>query len=1010
MTAGQRSDGSWVAIDSQRSWEPTATSCWALRRARDLGLAVEEGTETRAAMFLQRAFLSAGAADNDPKAVILHALSLTGSAEFAHVNRLYRERNTLSNPALAYTALTLANMGRTDMAGELLDVLAGRAKEVLGRVPMVYWEGSAHHPWLGDDMEATAMASLAFSRIRPDTTLVRPSVDWLLDRRGAGAVRPAKARGPVVAAVAGYFQRARQAGQDYRLAIAVNDHDLRTLQVVGPGETLAIPVPDAHLRSGENIVRFAMQGRDEYAYGVTLSGFSVVMTDPGTIRPGVGSRQYFHDTLRYKGRSIGAPSTSLVEKIEVGQRVRVQVNFFNHYYVDYLVVEEPLPAGMVLVPGSIQSSAAHVRIEADRLLFYYEPRRLDGRIGYEVIGHAGGSYRVPPTVIRDVMDPVKMRIGSVAELTVLDPGAASDDPYKMNRPEYFALGRLHFEDGEYAGALRYLGHLFREQPDYQERDLARMLLWIHTADGFYDARRIVQVFEILRERYPQLEIPFDRILIVGRAYHDLDEFERAALVYRATIDVSFLNDAHLSALLEDEGQFLGSIDYMRALWREYPDTAEVSTAYFGLSQALYRKAPTAHELAKTPQRPIQLPGHARAALEIPPTRIDLLEEAIRLLESFMTLYPANPLADDAAFSMANAYLDLTLYEKVIELSQRYRQWYGDSEYASGFEYMRALGHFWRLEYEPALAAAKQVAGGDSRDRDFATYIVGQIYHAQEKPAEAIEWYRRVREHYADAAESIRYFERQHIGLDEVALFQPGEAVEVTLRYRNIAEAAVQVYRVDLMKLYLREKSLAKMADVNLAGIQPEYSETFALGDGLDYVDKTRTLNLDLDDEGAYLLIVRGDDLFASGMVLVTPLAIDVQEDAVSGRVRVYLRDEILRRPVANVHVKAIGSEGGRFREGDTDLRGLFIADAIRGRATVIARDDHARYAFYRGEQWLGAAPEDRAPPTPEPAEPAKLDYQRSLREGQQSIQMLNYEAYDQMRRNVQRGVQIQQAR
>ena len=52
------------------------------------------------------------------------------------------------------------------------------------------------------------------------------------------------------------------------------------------------------------------------------------------------------------------------------------------------------------------------------------------------------------------------------------------------------------------------------------------------------------------------------------------------------------------------------------------------------------------------------------------------------------------------------------------------------------------------------------------------------------------------------------------------------------------------------------------------------------------------MSLDLEGEGAYLVICRGDDLFSSGLVLITPLDIEVQEDAVSGRVRVNVRDVV----------------------------------------------------------------------------------------------------------------------
>jgi hypothetical protein len=98
-------------------------------------------------------------------------------------------------------------------------------------------------------------------------------------------------------------------------------------------------------------------------------------------------------------------------------------------------------------------------------------------------------------------------------------------------------------------------------------------------------------------------------------------------------------------------------------------------------------------------------------------------------------------------------------------------------------------------------------------------------------------------------------------------------------------------------------------------------------------------------------------MYASGLLLVTPLAVDAQEDAQAGRVRVNVRDTKTGEFVSKVHVKVIGSESGQFVSGETDLRGVFIADAIRGKATAIVRGEGDRYAFYRGETWLGPPPE-----------------------------------------------------
>ena len=96
---------------------------------------------------------------------------------------------------------------------------------------------------------------------------------------------------------------------------------------------------------------------------------------------------------------------------------------------------------------------------------------------------------------------------------------------------------------------------------------------------------------------------------------------------------------------------------------------------------------------------------------------------------------------------------------------------------------------------------------------------------------------------------------------------------------NIREAALQIYEVDLLKLYLREKNLADIAKIDLAGIDPAAEVIVPLGDGADFADMNKTVKLKLKEEGAFLVICRGDDLFTSGLVLVSPLKLEIQEEA-----------------------------------------------------------------------------------------------------------------------------------
>lgn len=1000
LMAAQREDGGWAweGTQSGSDWAASSRAFWALVEARDLGIPVYTDTVARAQGYLESALQSFGATDNDAKAVVLHALSVNRAADFANCNRLHRDRAVLGNAASAYLALAFLNLDRPDFAKELLDLLEARGEVGAGvdGKRMRSWEPKAPHAWMRDRVETTAMALLALARGRPGSPAGAAAAEYLMHERGCLGITPAKARGPVVAALAAWTGGAQVADADGEVTVAVNGETVTNIVARGAGPTTYVSVGGDRLRDGTNTVSVHVAGRGTVAYAATLRGFSPDATDPKSwAYPHVRERHTYHAQLEYRGRPLGVNSTSPVTTLEAGQRADVLVDIWESSLDTYLVIEETLPSGTALVEGSLTGNFTHVERRPSSFLLFYPPNMYVQDFRYQLIGTSPGRYRVLPTVLRDAINPARMRLGPPGVLTVLAPGEVSGDTFEMNREELFALGRACFDDGDFGKALEYLAALFARDREWQERDTARMLLWIYTMPEHADPRKIVEMFEILRERYPQLEIPFDKILAVGRAYRDIGEFERACLVYRATISASYVNDSGVSAVLQDEGRLLGSVDYQEALWRQYPDSAEVISSYFALAQTLCEKAAVAHTLPKEGDRA--------------PEKIGMLTRGAGMLGDFLAFYPNDPLADDAAFSLCNTWLDLKQYPQVVARSRRFAETYTNSTLVSSFQYMQGLGLFWQSRYQDALAAVRAVAEGESPDKHFARYIVGQIYHAEGKPADAIAWYGKVRGQYRDAEEAIQYFEEKRIALDEVSILRPGEPVNVTMRYRNVRDAFLQVYRVDLMKLVLREKNLRNITQVRLAGIKPELEQAVALGDGRDYVEKEKVAKLAIREEGAYLVICRGDDLFTSGLVLVTPLKIEVQEDPTSGQVRANVLDAVKGGYRPGVHVKAIGSADTEFKGGETDLRGIVAIDGLRGNATVIARDGQARYAFYRGDRWLGVPEEASPPDLPSKAPVQVLDYQYNLRQAQQSIQTVNGIRFEQMRRTRNGGVQVDQA-
>ena len=999
LVASQAADGGWDCQSLGRL--TTARVFWALVEARQAGIAVHKETIEKAAAALLKQFEACDANDNDSKAVILHALATDTRADFANCNRLYRDRNALGNSALAHLARAFCLLDRREIGGELAAMLEAKAKiDADQPVARDLWEGGCKTVWLNDTDETTAMVLLALAETLPAAKATAAAAESLLRAHGCFGFPQPRAQGPAVAALAAWFGRGLPQATDLEIVVVVNGKETGTVKATATLGQHRMAVPADVVKADKNVVEFKMRGRGRYTYAATLYGFSPdVKATPDNVIPSMEYVQHLHAQLEYRGKPIGAGSTSPVKNLENGQRLHVVVGTHRGWPQEgrRYALEIALPPGARLDESTLSVNPSWMtgKEVTDEAITLFFDRWLQ-TVHFELAGYGPGKFRVLPPVIRELGNPAFLGIGPATELTVLAAGEKSPDPYQMNDAEHYALGKCSFDDGDLATALEHLAVVFKNNPKYNESELARMLLWIHTSPQFYDARRIVDLFEILRERYPQLEIPFDKILVVGKAYTDIGEFERSWLVYRAAIAASFKNDSAISAVLEDEGRFLGSIDFQERVWREYPDTAEVAASFFALSQVLYQKAPVAHDLPKEDG--------------VQPEKIAMLKRTADLLFSFLALYPKDPLADDAGFSLANCLLALKNYPPVVSLSADFARKFADSPLAPGFQYMTALGLFWQNQYGEALAAARIVADGDSKDRDFARYILGQIYHAQSKPKDAIDWYTKVKDLYPDAAEAIAYFEEKSIALDEVTVVKPGQAVELTLKYRNIKEAFLQVYRVDLMKLYLQQKNLSAITSVQLAGIRPEFEQTTALGDGKDYVEKERRTALPLKDEAAYLVICRGDDLFASGMVLVTPLKIEVQEDSASGRVRANVLDTAKGGYRPEVHVKAIGSADSEFRSGETDLRGLFVADNVRGKATVIAREGESRYAFFRGETWLGAPPEAAPAPAQPPAAQQQIDYQGNLNLENAKIQEFNKGRFDEQRRQTpSKGVQMKEA-
>lgn len=876
------------------------------------------------------------------------ALALAGRAQFEDLNALHRERASLGVDALARLALAWHHAKRATLATEIGELLKAKI--------------SLHANPDASQLEATALAAAALLVIDPKDAVAARTVAWLEGQRVGVSFGTPEATAAALWALTLAGGRGAATASEGEIGVTVNGRALAQVPAASRSDRSTFEVPTDWLVDGKNEIGIAVRGRARVHYQATLIGFAEGFPAARHNRELVRiDRKYLAPARRHDGKLVPAGFSVVtgtyssfenrVTSLEAGSSARVQTTFWvrdeaMRGVMTPLVVEEPIPAGCSVSRESVRGNFDHFEIEPDRLTFYFREGNTSATVEYELQARFPGEYRVLPTRVYGALRPDLLVQGTPGALAIRAVGQGENDAYRETPDELFHIGKALFEAGDLAGAGVRLDRLLTDwhQEKVQVRDhvfkeVARMLLFVAIAR--HDAAATVRYFEVLKDRYADLVIPFEKIVAIGQAYIDLGEFERALMVFRAAAEASFLKDAAVATTLEQMGEIDAATRFLHRLIDVYPDLNLIRSSLYSVAQ---KQADLAARLL--PDAPIDAKvGSAKT----------LRAGALASFREFLVHYPDDPLAEEVSFAWANTHIEGRDLEAALAVSDAALARYPGSVLTDEFLYTAGYAHFALGRPEPAFAILRRVADetfprpdgskGPSENRDHAVYLQGQIHHALGQPAEALAAYERVKNLFSDAAEATDYFLRKRLSLPEVTTLGEKDAPKVEVSYRNVERATVKVYRVDLMRLYLLEKSLNDIRGVQLHGIRPYAELTLELGNGRDYRLQTKPLELKLTEPGAYLVVLSGGDLLASGMVLRSDLRIEAQESLDVGRIRVNVKanDAV----VADAHVKVIGAGDQRFRSGDSDLRGIFVADELVGEATVIVKKGD-QYAFYRG--------------------------------------------------------------
>jgi len=961
LTSAQDKDGGWRTVFRRISDPVQSARCvWALAEARQIGISVLDQTMDLGLKYLTNAHRQASQQDGETKALLQHALAAAGKADFAALNRLYRERARLSPAALVHTSLALSAHGSLPMAADLCSLIEGQvATESTGHAS---WSVKGNSPTNLNKLEQTALAVLALKAAQPDSSLIDAGNQWMLGQRPFG-----KARGLVLGCLLDKDRSALAMGETMRIKIRIAGQAEQTVELRG-GDPAQILIVDLENVADRRVsIDMTVEGRGKPHWAAVLEGFtrdlSATMDDRRDLV--IAEERIMPAAPRLNGKALPTGFSILrdfqeqwineVGQLARGQSANVRIRWWRDARRSadgHLIMRVPTPAGAEVIAESVKGGIGEARVRPDAVLVSIDPHSTSGSIEFEFRARIAGAFKLLPPTLRSENNPGAMVVGQARDFEIKNDLDQVENTYRATPDELYSRGLRQFDESpiNHEGAHNALTNLYQEfEPFLREKPLvqtAHRLLQL--AVKRKDPEPIVEYFEVIKEKDSSITIPFDEVIAIGEAYRTLNEHERAMLIFRATLLETFGRDTKVAGALEELGEFASAMELLQELWLAYPDFSAVKTAHLTLTDKLLAKAQTAH-LDKSLVRKDWRRG-------------GLVLAGSRHLNRYLALHPADPQAADAALALVSARLGVDDYMGTADLSGTFATLFTSPRHKDAFIYSQAVANWWLGKEEEALQALRRVAAAEyvedgrihpSENRDLALYILGQIHHARRELTEASEYYERVKELFADAREALSDFREKTIALDEVTTVRPGAATELELRHKGLKEVEMLVYKVDLLTLYLREKNLSEITRVNLSGISPTLQSEISLEESEDRRESKTPITMDLTEPGAYLIIARGDELFTSGLMLISDLELEITEESGSGRVRVQAFDATDGTYMRDVDVRVIGSSNESFTRGVTDPRGLFVADTVVGSATVVAKLGDDQYAFHRGAIALG---------------------------------------------------------
>jgi uncharacterized protein YfaS (alpha-2-macroglobulin family) len=350
----QHADGGWGWWSENKSdLQVSSYAVLGMVEAQNAGYDVSQQALANGKRFVTRNLVMVKETDTSTKlnrqAFALYVLARAGEGSASHAGRLYERRQTLSNFGRAFLAQTLYMIDPSDprLSTLVSDLVSSAGLSATG----AHWNEEWRDYWNWDsNTRSTAIVLDALIHLDPSNPINENAVRWLMSNRTEGRWASTQETAWALIALTDWIKTTGELSASYEWAVAMNDQQIAG-GTAGPDTLLTPQIMDVAVSSlnPTDLNRLTLargEGGGALYYTAHLNIFLPVQEVEPLSRGITVSRQYFH---------LGDLENAVTETPQ-GEVLMARVTVVVPNDVHYLVVEDPLPAGLEAIDESLKTS------------------------------------------------------------------------------------------------------------------------------------------------------------------------------------------------------------------------------------------------------------------------------------------------------------------------------------------------------------------------------------------------------------------------------------------------------------------------------------------------------------------------------------------------------------------------------------------------------------------------------------------------------------------------------